>query len=122
MCETQAIRYVHYMEHPDYGAVLGVGCVCAGRMEEDYKAAQERERQAKSRTTRQARWMKAQWKKSQKGNLKINRRGFIVVVYRISGRWAYWIKERQGERSWSKSGFASEDKAKLAAFERYVDL
>ena len=64
--------------------------------------------------------MKAQWKNSQRGNSYINRNGFNVVLYRSSGRWAYRIKERQAERSWSKSGFATEDDAKLAAFVRYV--
>jgi len=29
MCESVDIRYVHYMEHPDYPATLAVGCVCA---------------------------------------------------------------------------------------------
>ena len=38
MCETQEIRYVHHMQHPDYPGVLGVGCVCAEHMEEDYEA------------------------------------------------------------------------------------
>ena len=33
MCETQSIRYVHYMGHPNYPDVLGVGSVCAGHME-----------------------------------------------------------------------------------------
>ena len=122
MCETQSIRYVHYMRHPNYGAVLGVGRVCAGHMEEDYKAAQERERQAKSIADRRTRWMKAHWKKSQQGNSYINRNGFNVVLYRSPGRWAYRIKEDQPERSWSKSGFATEDAAKLAAFKRYVEL
>ena len=122
MCETQSIRYVHYMEHPDYGAVLRVGRVCAGHMEEDYRAAQERERQAKSIANRRTRWMKAQWKNSQRSNSYINRNGFNVVLYRSSGRLAYRIKERQAERSWSKSGFATENDAKLAAFVRYVEL
>jgi len=31
MCETQQIRYVHYMHHPDYAGLLGVGSVCAER-------------------------------------------------------------------------------------------
>ena len=39
MCEKQRIRYVHYMEHPGYPGVLGVGKVCASHMEEDYKSA-----------------------------------------------------------------------------------
>ena len=122
MCESQSIRYVHYMEHPDYGDVLGVGSVCAGHMEEDYTAAQERERRAKSKANRRTSWMQAQWKESAKGNPYINRNGFNVVVYARSGRWAYRIEERQTGQSWSESGFASEDDAKLAAFERYVDL
>ena len=44
MCETQEIRYVHYMEHSHYPDQLGVGCVCAGHMEEDYEGARRRDR------------------------------------------------------------------------------
>ena len=122
MCETRSIRYVHYMEHPDYGAVLGVGNVCAGNMEEDYTAPEEREKRARSIADRRTRWMNAKWRTSSKGNSYINRNGFNIVVIRSFGRWRYWIKESEGERSWSKSGFASEDRAKLAAFECYVEL
>ena len=122
MCETQSIRYVHYMEHPDYGDVLGVGSVCAGHMEEDYIAARERERQARSKANRRARWMNAEWRNSLRGNSYINRNGFNVVLHRSPDRWAYRILERQTGETWIKSGFASEDDAKLAAFERYVDL
>ena len=122
MCETQSIRYVHYMKHPDYGSVLLVGRVCAGHMEEDYRAAQEREKQAKSIADRRTRWMNAQWKQSEIGNSYINRNGFNVVLYRSRYGWMYRIEERQGERSWSKSGFATRDDAKLAAFNLYVEL
>ena len=122
MCETQAIRYVHYMEHPDYGDVLGVGSVCAGNMGEDYTTAQERERQAKSKASRRTRWMQAQWRESARGNSYINRKGYNIVVYGSSGRWGYRIQDRQTEQSWSDSGFASEDDAKLAAFNLYVEL
>ena len=37
MCETQEIRYVHHMKHPEYPGSLGVGCVCAGKIEDDYE-------------------------------------------------------------------------------------
>ena len=40
MCETQDIRYVQTMFHPDYEGPLDVGCVCAERMENDYIGAQ----------------------------------------------------------------------------------
>ena len=122
MCETQPIRYVHYMEHPDYPDMLGVGSVCAGNMEEDYPAAQERERRAISRADRLTRWMNAEWKESRNGNSYINRAGFNIVLYRYLGRWAYRITERQTEEHWSASGFASKDKAKRAAFNCFVDL
>ena len=123
MCETRPIRYVHHMEHPDYGAVLGVGSVCAGNMEEDYAAAQERERKAQSMAGRRTRWMKSnKWLMSSKGNPYMNRNGFNIVVSLRYGRWGYLIRENEGERSRRKSGFGSEDAAKLAAFECFVEL
>jgi hypothetical protein len=110
------------MEHPDYPDMLGVGSVCAGNMEEDYAAAQERERRAISIATRRKRWMEAEWRESARGNAFINRDGFNIVLYLRSGRWAYRIEESQTEEQWSVSGFASKDDAKLAAFNRFVDL
>jgi hypothetical protein len=38
MCESQEIYNVHTMTHPDYPETLEVGCVCAARMEGEYKA------------------------------------------------------------------------------------
>jgi hypothetical protein len=43
MCGVKAIRFVHYMNHPNYDD-LAVGCVCAGHMEQDAAAAETRER------------------------------------------------------------------------------
>ena len=122
MCETTPIRYVHHMEHPDYGAVLGVGSVCAGNMEEDYAAAQEREKRAKSITERRKTWMNDKWKTAKTGNSYKNRDGFNIVVSRRYGSWGYLVREREGERSRRKSGFGSEDEAKLAAFKCFVAL
>ena len=122
MCETQSIRYVHYLEHPDYPDVLGVGSVCAENMEEDYTAARERETKARSLAERRKRWMKAEWRTSRKGNLYINRQGFNVVLYRGLRGWTYRITERESERSWLGPGHASVAEAKLAAFDRFVAL
>ena len=122
MCETRSIRYVHYMEHPDYDDVLRVGSACAGKMEEDYEAAKERDKNAKSKASRQRDWMNAPWKESQKGNSYINRKGYNIVLYQKSGCWAYIISERKGDQSWPGSDFATKDAAKLAAFNRYVEL
>ena len=122
MCETQSIRYVYHMEHPDYDGVLRVGSDCVENMGEDYTAPQGREKQAKSVADHRRRWMNAKWKTSAKGNSYLNRNGFNIVLYGIPGYWAYRIEEREGERSWRRSGFASEIAAKFAAFECHVEL
>jgi hypothetical protein len=52
MCETAEIRYVHVMTHPDFESGEGeleVGCICAGNMEQDYAAAELREKQYRRR-------------------------------------------------------------------------
>ena len=122
MCETQSIRYVHNMDHPNYPGVLGVGSVCAGHMEGDFEAAEQREKKAVSLAGRRATWMKGQWRQSRNGNPYINRNGFNVVLYARSGRWAYKITQRESGHSWQGSRFATRDEAKLAAFERYAAL
>ena len=44
MCETQEIRYVRRVEHPDYREAPGVGRICAENMENDYETPRRRER------------------------------------------------------------------------------
>lgn len=57
MCEARMIRYVHHMEHESYDGGLGVGCVCASNMEEDYEAAEKRERPLRAAASRREREM-----------------------------------------------------------------
>jgi hypothetical protein len=47
MCEQAEVRYVHVMQHAEWEGELRVGCICAGRMEQDYKRAVEREAELK---------------------------------------------------------------------------
>lgn len=68
MCESQDIRYVHYMAHPSYPEVLGVGCICGGHMEGDLAASRHREAGMKSRSAKRRRWLSRAWKTSQNGN------------------------------------------------------
>lgn len=122
MCETQPIRYVHYLGHPDYPDVLGVGSVCAENMEEDYVAARERERRARSLAARRARWMNAEWRTSRKGNEYLNRDGFNIVLYRTGPGWAYRIQEHESTHSWWGTECDTIEEAKLAAFDRFIAL
>lgn len=122
MCETQSIRYVHHMEHPTYPHALGVGRVCAENMEGSHVAAQRREQRARSLPSRRSRWMKAQWRQSQLGNLYINRNGFNIVLYERPDGWTYRIKQRDSGHLWYGTTYATRDEAKLAAFERFMAL
>lgn len=71
MCESQLIRYVHVMAHDDYPDLLECGCVCAGRMEEDYVSAAARDKAMRQRATRKdrakrtaAKRLRKQWTQS----------------------------------------------------------
>src|ERR1700732_4267397 len=68
MCETQEIRYVHAMTHPDYAGELHVGCGCAEKMEDDYVRPRLREKALRSAAGRKKRWLARRWRESARGN------------------------------------------------------
>lgn len=123
MCESQTIRYVHYMEHPTYNEVLGVGCVCAGHMGGDALGAQAREATMKSRARRRARWLTRRWRRSAQGNDWLRADAYRVTVYAKLGEWRATVAAedstlvKHGRRS-----FATKDAAKLAAFDEITRL
>ena len=84
MCGEQTIRYVHRMIHPAYRS-LGVGCVCAGKMEGDLPAARKRERDCKNREARRASFMKRPWKRSRSGNPYLKIKEHLIVLYHREG-------------------------------------
>lgn len=121
MCETQSIRYVHYMEHPDYPDELGVGCVCAGHMERDYEAARHRERRIKNAAHRRRNWLHRKWKTSAKGNSYLNTDGYNIVLYRQGHQWSGTITDRAtGEKVNARRRYKTLDQAKLAAFDGMI--
>ncbi len=87
MCETQEIRYVHSMSHPDYAEELQVGCVCAGRMENDYIGPRSREKALRSAAGRKKRWLGRKWKISARGNPYLNTRWFQYSHLSLQDRW-----------------------------------
>jgi hypothetical protein len=118
MCESQDIRYVHYMEHPAYAEVIGVGCVCAGHMEGDLAASKEREASMKSRASKRRRWLDRAWKRSQNGNPYIKADGHRVTLYRRGGGWAATVASLDGETViHSRRNYRTSDEAALAAFD-----
>lgn len=124
MCETQSIRFVHVMEHPDFPEALEAGCICAGHMEDDVEGARSREQEMQATLARRARWLKRGWRTSYKGNHFVNTHdGFMVVVFRQGKHWGGVVKDKQtGHEQRSRRQYATEDDAKLAAFDALVML
>lgn len=123
MCESQTIRYVHHMEHPDYPEVLAAGCVCAGHMEGSLTAARNRESSMRSRTAKRARWLDRKWKVSAKGNPTIKADGFRVTVYQRGSGYGATIAAVDGSTlQHARRNYPSQDQAKLAAFDHITRL
>ncbi|ANG63132.1 hypothetical protein A8C75_12050 [Marinobacterium aestuarii] len=123
MCESQNIRYVHYMSHHEYPEVLAVGCVCAGHMEDDLNAAKERDVQMHSRARKRKQWLSRVWKVSQKGYDYIKSDGYIVTVYPKEKSWGATIAaEKFDFVKHSYLFYKTQEKAKLAAFDVITKL
>jgi len=123
MCEAQEIRYVHQMTHPDYHGVLGVGCVCAEHMEDDYVGPRERERRVRSEAQRRRNWLRRKWRISAAGNVFLNTDGLNIAVYQKGGGWSGRIMERASLKSVeSRRIYPSIDTAKLGMFDGMIFL
>jgi hypothetical protein len=124
MCETVEIRYVHYMEHPKYPDVLGCGCVCAEKMEEDHMNPRRREAALRASAGRRKRWLSRKWKVSAKGNPYINADGFNITIFpNGDGSWGGRIENRaSGGSVRSRRFYKTPEQAKLAAFDKMVSL
>jgi len=126
MCETQKIRYVHTMTHPDYPDQLGCGCDCAGRMEENYEGAKQREKILRNAAGRKRRWLSRDWRVSSKGNPYLNSDGYNVVIYPSESNgsaqiWGFRITNRATNDSLqSRKSYPTEDSAKLRAFDAII--
>jgi hypothetical protein len=118
MCEAQLIRFVHYMEHPEYGETLACGCVCAGHMEQDLAAARGRDETMRSRAGKRMRWLTRSWKISAKGNDWLQADGFRITIFKRNGGWAAAVVAVDRPlKYFSRRSYPSGDQAKLAAFD-----
>lgn len=125
MCESVEIRYVHFMEHPDYPETLGVGCICAEHMESDYVNPRRREKQLRSKGRRRLTWANRQWRMSAKGNPYLNTEGFNLTVFQTADRrgrfWGLRVTHRNsGTSQLGRRRYASEADAKKAALDALI--
>jgi hypothetical protein len=125
MCGQENLRFVHFMQHADYGRVVRVGCVCAEKMECDRVNPKLREQQLVNRMARRSRWLNRKWRVSAKGNHFLNIEACNVVVYPDkfnSGQWRFRISDGFDETTFSDDNYATPDEAKLALFDTLADL
>lgn len=82
MCGYSAVRYVHWVAHPALKDedVIGVGCVCCGKMIEDLAAAKRAETDVKNLMRRRNNIVNRNWRYSRRGNLVLKIDGFIAGV------------------------------------------
>jgi hypothetical protein len=121
MCESVDIRYVHSMEHPDFPEVLGVGCVCAEHMEEDYVAPKRREKRLRSAARRRLTWGRRTWSLSFANNFYLNTEGFNLTVYpaRLPQKgWRIAVTHRDsGKRREGQRLYGSSTEAQMASLD-----
>jgi len=84
LCGCSSVRYVHVMHHDDYFESIEVGCICAGIMEGDIMAAQERERQIKNRTNRKKTFIDKTWTDTRKDSIKLKFKGRFCLICKAS--------------------------------------
>lgn len=124
MCEGVEIRYAHQMEHPDYPAILSVGCVCAEHMEGDYVAPRQREKIIRQAARRRLNWHKRTWRLSHLGNHYLNTDGFNLQVFPINQRSRGWkiavVNRRSQHRQQGKKVYSTLGDAKRAAFDALI--
>jgi len=125
MCESIEIRHVHYMQHPDYPEILGVGCVCAEHMEQDYVGPRLRERRSRSAAKRRMTWARRTWHISAKGNSYLNVEGFNLTIFSIPNaaerRWGIRVIHREsGREQFGRRNYQSLETAKDAAFDALI--
>jgi hypothetical protein len=95
-------------------------------MEQNADGAKRREQSFRRQVSRRSRWLKSRrWRASSSGNPSLNTRGFNVAVFKTLDGWvARFIDRSTGQTIWSRRPYATEEAAKLAAFdaiERYKD-
>ena len=118
MCSREDIRYVHTITHKDYPTKLEVGCICAGKMTQDYELPKLRERALRNKTDRKTRWLKRKWRYSAKGNLFININDNNLCVYKTkNNRWGYRVADKFGTIT-----YPTIREAQLALFDMWENM
>lgn len=119
MCERQQIRFVHTLAHPDYPDILECGCVCAGYMTDDPAGATRREAVVRYRAKRRSSWTASGWGRTHAGSPMRATGGYHITIWHFDALWQFKLTTPSSQIV-MRRGYASEDAAKLAAFDAMV--
>ena len=88
LCGCAHVRYEHVMDNDLYFEPVTVGCICAGIMEGDILAAEEREHQMRNRSKRKRNFLKHEWRHEWRGLWHRTYRGREVQIRESGGRYS----------------------------------
>lgn len=120
LCGCNSVRFVHVMIHENYGGVLQIGCICAGYMEGDLIAAQDRDEAAKRKSARKKNYRKKQWQKvsEDKWSLKYKRRSVTIERDSFLGKSLFRIQiDNECYQWWYNRRITTLQDAKAVVFE-----
>ena len=125
MCDSAEVRFIHYMEHPNYSGTLAVGCVCAEHMEGDYAAPRAREKMLQHKARRRKTWTTRTWRISSKGNSYLNTEGFNLIIFgkhdSAGSYWSFKVENRQTNRAqFSRRRYLTAAAAKNATLDALI--
>lgn len=104
LCDCANVRFVHVMRHDQYFEEMRVGCICAGVMEDDIIAAQERERSIKNRAKRRVNFSGRKWHSILPRGFCLVYRGTQVLIFPShtgDGRFSVHVR---GKSYWTYKG------------------
>ncbi len=119
MCENATIRYAHHMQHKDYPRTLTVGCICAGKMEENDLEALKREKELKNYVARRKNFLNREWKLTSKGFPKYTYKGVQFIIFPLTKDKEYilYINGKKQEQN-----FRSKEECVMYIFQRVEDI
>jgi len=122
MCGKEKIRYVHIMEHENYGTIR-VGSSCASKMEDDYVNPVQRDNECKNRATRRSNFLKRDWNERSNGNYTLRYKGDNLTIVKSKYDSGYGVVF-QDTYVWEYKGRTRMDlnTAKRAAFDLFDSL
>lgn len=122
MCESQRVRNVHKMEHPDYAEVLGVGSVCAAHMVRGYCGTDRRKADARNRRDKRRRWVSRSWEPREDGSEALSAYGYLTTVGLSESGWQVRVMVEDAESVWHDGDFETKDDARLAGFDHIEEV